>query len=90
MHGGGGAVRAEKGKASRDLWKAPDAAATMPSHEALWAREGDVMRRCYHDGEWSLLASVRNAGGRSKVRRELHGFDFDVVSENGTKRMVKR
>ena len=59
------------------------------NHESLWAKEGDVMRRCYQHGQWSLLASNVVDWIRSHERRSLHGFDFRVESDHGTKTMVK-
>lgn len=59
----------------------------MTSHEALWAKEGDVMQFMYP--QWSPFASVHPPDVRSRVRRIVHGFDFRVESVNGTKTMVK-
>jgi hypothetical protein len=59
----------------------------MTSHEALWAKEGDVMLNGYP--EWSPFASMHEASWRAMARRVVHGFDFHVESVNGTKTMVK-
>lgn len=90
VHGVGGSVRAEEGKDSTDPGKVPDAADTMPSHEARWAVEGDVAAKAWVHNQWSAFASFQRPLVRSLARQSIHGFDFEVVSENGTKRMVKR
>lgn len=60
-----------------------------PSHEALWAREGDAAREYWAKGEWGPFAAHRTPEERSEARRQLHGFDFRIESHNGTKTMVK-
>lgn len=90
VHGVGGAVRAEKGKDSTDPLKVPDAADTMPSHEARWAVEGDVAAKSWEHDQWSAFASFHRPLVRSLARQSVHGFDLEVVSEGGTKRMVER
>lgn len=60
-----------------------------PSHEALWAREGDVAARYWRDGGWGPFASFRTPEERSEARMALHGFDFRIESVRGKKTMVK-
>lgn len=62
---------------------------TEPSHEALWAREGDAAREYWAKDQRGPLASDRTPEERSEARRAMHGFDFRIESHNGTKTMVK-